>query len=122
MKKSILALVVVALLPIAAVAGPNRDRDFYNHRPHHHHHHRGHGHWVAPLIIGGIVGAAITHANATPVVVNQTPPVVVQNGQAICGHTVPCEVVLPQTSPCKAVEVPVRDQSGRILEFRLVCQ
>ena len=115
MKRLILTLMLL-VMPTLAMAQ-------HRHGHHHHHHHRSHGpHWVAPLIIGGIVGAAITHANAQPTVIQTVPPVIVQNGQTICGHTVPCEVVLPQSQPCRAVEVPVRDQSGRILEFRLVCQ
>jgi len=123
MKRLILALMLLAM-PTLAMTQPRGHGQYATAVPHHHHHHhRGHGyHWVAPLIIGGIVGAAITHANAQPTVIQTVPPVIVQNGQAICGHTVPCEVVLPQSQPCRAVEVPVRDQSGRILEFRLVCQ
>jgi hypothetical protein len=119
MKRIILSILFL-VMPTLVLAQPHFHRNPHGSataRIHHHHHHRHGGHhWVAPLIIGGIVGAAITHANAQPA------PVIVQNGEAVCGHTVPCEVVIPQASPCRAVEVPVRDQSGRILEFRLVCQ
>lgn len=47
--------------------------------PHHHHYHHykdRSGNWVAPLIIGGVIGYAITR-NSDPVVVQQ-PPVIVQ--------------------------------------------
>ena len=115
MKKIILTVLFLVMPTLALAQHRGRDWHYYNHNNHHHHRHGG-VHWVAPLIVGGIVGAAVANANARPA------PVIVQNGEAVCGHTVPCEVVIPQASPCRAVEVPVRDQSGRILEFRLVCQ
>jgi hypothetical protein len=68
MKKIILALALLASVPAFAQ-----------------HHHHGHGHWqrghngwvwVAPTIIGGIIGYEIAR-NQPPVVVQQ--PVVVQN-------------------------------------------
>jgi len=48
------------------------------HTPHRHHGHAryyGHGGWVAPLIIGGVVGAAIANrpAQAETVIVQQQP-------------------------------------------------
>ena len=46
----------------------------------HYHHHGywrhgggGHWHWVAPLIIGGVVGYEISR-NQQPVIIQQTPP------------------------------------------------
>ena len=51
------------------------------------HHHGGYyrggyygggGNWVAPLIIGGVIGYEINRANQTPVIVQQ-PPVIVQS-------------------------------------------
>jgi len=51
---------------------------------HHGHRHHGHpmyyggGNWVAPLIIGGVVGAAIANRQQEAVIVQQ-PPMVVQN-------------------------------------------
>lgn len=45
-----------------------------HYRPHHYHRHYGGG-WVAPLILGGVVGYAITRNNE-PVVVQQAPVVV----------------------------------------------
>lgn len=61
------------------------------HWRHGHHMHRvhpvyyGHGGWVAPLIIGGVVGAAIANrpAQAETVIVQQQP-VIVQHPQENC--------------------------------------
>ena len=47
---------------------------------HHHGHHGGYyggGNWVAPLILGGVVGAVIARESA-PVIVQQQPQVIVQ--------------------------------------------
>jgi hypothetical protein len=47
----------------------------HGHRHHGHVRYYGHGGWVAPLIIGGVVGAAIAHrpAQAETVIVQQQP-------------------------------------------------
>ena len=51
------------------------------HGPHygHYHHYNGGGNWnwVAPMVIGGAIGYAVTRP-VQPVVVQQTPPVVYQ--------------------------------------------
>jgi hypothetical protein len=54
---------------------------------HHHHHHGGHrgGYWVAPAIIGGIIGYELGRPRyvyeAPPVVVQQ--PVIIQQPQVV---------------------------------------
>ena len=69
--KRILAISLLCLASVPAMA-QHRHHGGYHHR---HHHHSG-GHWVAPLILGGVVGYAITR-NSEPIVVQQ-PPVIVQ--------------------------------------------
>lgn len=59
---------------------------------HHHHHHRGGfhaGNWVAPVIIGGIIGYELNNRpryiyENYPVVVQQQPVVVQQTQQVVC--------------------------------------
>lgn len=60
---------------------------------HHHHHHRGGPHWghvVAPLIIGGIAGAAIANSRQPdpvvlpPPVINQSPVVIPPGMKLVC--------------------------------------
>lgn len=64
---------VVALSTGSALAGPPR--------PHHHHH--GRAHWVAPLIIGGVLGAVIANqAHSAP----PPPPVYVYPPQPPYGY------------------------------------
>jgi hypothetical protein len=71
MKKILLALSLFALVGTA------------NAQWHHHHggHYRGgyygSGNWVAPLIIGGVIGYEINRANQQVIV--QQPPVIVQS-------------------------------------------
>jgi len=81
------------------------------------HHHGGYyrgggyysgGNWVAPLIIGGVIGYEINRANQ-PVVVQQ-PPVIIQQPQPYV-QTPPLgyhweEMVDPQTGVRKIVAVP----------------
>lgn len=89
-------LIAIAALTAStlATANPNHfhgHRHFgHHHRPHVIHHHHGSHHWVAPLIIGGIIGAAVTanrveaQTQAPVVVVPQTAPVIVtEQGQQI---------------------------------------
>lgn len=58
----------------AAAAG-----GYHGHRHHHHHYrHHGHMHWVAPLVIGGVVGAAIA---ANRVEAQTQAPVITLPGQ-----------------------------------------
>jgi hypothetical protein len=58
---------------------------------HYHHGHRGGyyaggGNWIAPLIIGGVVGAVIARESQTAVIVQQ-PPVVYQQPQVVYQNT-----------------------------------
>jgi hypothetical protein len=75
MKKIILAtLLIVASVPVLA--------QHWNHGHRHHGHVRYYGHsgWVAPLIIGGVVGAVIANrpAQAETIIVQQQPVYVPQ--------------------------------------------
>ena len=78
MKKLLLSLALVsASLPVLA------QHYGYGHR-HGHWHYRGHnGDWVAPLIIGGVVGAVIANNRQQETIVLQNPPVYVQR-QIVC--------------------------------------
>jgi len=77
-------LLTVLLLTVSATA-------FAQH--HHGWRHHGHrsgpsfGYWVAPLIIGGIAGAAIARENPQPqppVIVQQPPQTVILQRQTVC--------------------------------------
>jgi hypothetical protein len=82
------------------------------------HHHGGYyrgggyysgGNWVAPLIIGGVIGYEINRANP-PVVVQQQPSVIIQQPQTVV-QTPPIgyhweEMIDPQTGARKIVAVP----------------
>ena len=63
--RKLLAGLIIAALPLVSIAGGNHHRQ-------HNHRHGGHNHWVAPLIIGGVLGAAIASQHRPYVV----PPVV----------------------------------------------
>jgi hypothetical protein len=80
------------------------------------HHHGGHyrggyysgGNWVAPLIIGGVIGYEINRANQ-PVIIQQ-PPVIIQQPQTY-SELPPVgyhwqEMIDPQTGVRKIVAVP----------------
>lgn len=79
--KKILIGAVLAGLAVSAVAQHRPYRppmESYRDRGYHHHVQRGdNGAWIAPLIIGGIVGAVIARESQQPQVVVQQPPVVV---------------------------------------------
>lgn len=71
---------MVLFSAVTANAGPPVHRPHYNH---YHHHHHGHANWVAPLIIGGVLGAVIANqANSAP----PPPPVVVYPAQPPYGY------------------------------------
>jgi len=80
MKKVLLALSLVLL------AGSASAQWHHGHRPHGYYGgYYGGGGWVAPLIIGGVVGAAIANrpVQTETVIVQQTQPVIIQR-QPIC--------------------------------------
>ncbi len=75
MKKLLLVLALFVAVP--AIAQHHGHRNF-----HHHYKHHGHNnHWIAPLIVGGVVTYALTRPNQQPVIVEQ--PVYVQR-EAVC--------------------------------------
>jgi hypothetical protein len=90
--RRILALILLSV-GVTAMAQP--------YQPYHHHH----GHWqrggsngwmwVAPTIVGGVIGYEL--ARNQPVVINQQPPVIV-NGQPVIVQQ-PVVVQQPQCSP-----------------------
>ena len=72
----------------AVVAGPHgyhgSNLGPYHHRHHGHPTYYGHGGWIAPLIIGGVVGAALANrplTTQTETVIVQPQPVIVQQQQ-----------------------------------------
>jgi hypothetical protein len=76
MKKTLLALLLVSGSAMA------QHHDYYRHQHHGHWQRGGPGWvWVAPTIIGGVIGYEIAR-NQPPVVV-QPPPVIVQR-QTVC--------------------------------------
>lgn len=91
--KSFLAVVALTFAT-SAIAGPHYHRhNMSRHQPHWHHNHHNHHHWhhnhgwVAPLIIGGALGYALTRPQIIeqPVVVQQAPVVLQQNQVVIDG-------------------------------------
>lgn len=77
--KKLLLTILCSLATIPAFAGPHH----HNHHRHGHHHwHHNHG-WVAPAIIGGVIGYSI----ARPYVIEQ--PVIVQQPTVIAQPTQP---------------------------------
>lgn len=64
-------LIALALLTLAVSAQAQ----------HHHHHRHGGGNWIAPVIVGGVIGYALTRNHNEPVYnygYVPPPPVVVQ--------------------------------------------
>ena len=82
---------VLAVLLLTLAAVPAMAQHWHGHGIRHGHpgYYGGGGGWVAPLIIGGVVGAAIANSRETvvvqpqPSVVVQNPPVYVQR-QTVC--------------------------------------
>jgi hypothetical protein len=69
-------------LSVLAVSANAQHHGYYGNGIRHNHHHHGYyrsGNWVAPLVIGGVVGYALTRPD--PVIVQQ--PVIVQNPPVI---------------------------------------
>ena len=72
--KKVLAVLLLTLAAVPAMAQHYHGHGFR----HHGHYYGGNGNWVAPLIIGGFVGAAIANNRQQETIVLQQPPVVVQ--------------------------------------------
>ena len=107
MKKLIFAVLILS--GTAAMAQPGL-------RHHHHHHHGyypGYG-WVAPTIIGGVIGYEIAR--------NQTPPVIVQQPIVVQPAPVaPATVYYGQTQICTAWN-EIQTADGRIYRERTCSQ
>lgn len=80
MKKILIALVLLA------VAGTS-SAQWHHHGGYYRGGYYGGGNWVAPLIIGGVVGYEINRANQ-PVIVQQ-PPVIVQQPPVVVQQPTP---------------------------------
>ena len=72
-------------ITLLLVAGSASAQHWQHHHWHNHYRHHGYihgggnGNWVAPLIIGGIVGAAIANSRQTETVIIQQPSVILRN-------------------------------------------
>jgi hypothetical protein len=75
--KKILFTLALTLSALPALAQPYHGHGF-RHNHHGYYHGGGNGNWVAPLIIGGVVGAAIANNRQQETIVLQRPPVYVQ--------------------------------------------
>ena len=74
-------LLTVLLLTLSASAFAQHHHGW---RHHGHYSGPGFGYWVAPLVIGGVVGAAIARENQQPpVIVQQAQSVIIQH-QSVC--------------------------------------
>lgn len=74
---------VLAVLLLTLAAVPAMAQWHHGHRPNGYYGgYYGNGGWVAPLIIGGVVGAAIANRQQETVVVQQ-PPVYIQQPQSV---------------------------------------
>ena len=71
--KKVLAIAILALATVPVMAQHRNNHGHQGHHGHHNHRAAGNGNWVAPLILGGVVGYAITRNNE-PVLVQ--PPMV----------------------------------------------
>lgn len=116
MKKILISALLFLGLTASAVASPHH-RHVYHHR-----HHGGPGwYWVAPLVIGGIAGAAIANAHASPAPSVQLPP-----GQPA---TITTDASGQQVVQCPGTQTPfefhgwVRTQYGQYVQQTFIrCQ
>lgn len=90
--KNILLSLLLMVFSAPVFAGPA-----HHHRHHYGHHHWNHsqsGRWIAPVIIGGVVGYALAQPS-----VAQPAPVIVQQQPVYIQETVNCtewkEIMLP---------------------------
>jgi hypothetical protein len=72
-------LLTVLLLTVSATAFAQHNHHWRHHGHHGYYYGGGNGNWVAPLIIGGFVGAAIANNRPQETIVLQKPSVVIQN-------------------------------------------
>ena len=83
MKKILVALSLLALTGTAVAQHWQHHWHHHNYRHHGYIHGGGNGNWVAPLILGGVVGAAIANNRRQEPIVLQQPPVYVYR-QPVC--------------------------------------
>lgn len=102
--KKVLAILALALTQLPAVAQ-------YRYQGHHNHYHDNSGRWLAPLIVGGVVGYAISKNSSST-----TEQVIVQQSVV----TEPGAVVI-QTQRCTAWQEVVR-YDGSVLRQRTCTQ
>ena len=76
--KRVLAVLLLTLAAVPAMAQHWHGHGFRHHGHHGYYYGGGNGSWVAPLIIGGLVGAAIANRPTT-----QTETVIVQQPQTV---------------------------------------
>ncbi len=93
MIKKILVGVIAstALLAVPAQAQHHGHHGYKGPRVQHHGHH-GHGHgggWVAPLIVGGVLGAVIASNKEKETVIVQEQPVIIRQPSPVYVQTVP---------------------------------
>lgn len=98
-------LIAAVLLTIATIVPAHAQHG------HHHHGHGGGGNWVAPLVIGGIVGAVIANQNR-PVYVTPPPPVIYYPGQVYPDYTYRpmyrmVDVYIPECGCTRSVQVQI---------------
>ena len=102
--KKVLAIAVLTLAQLPAMAQ-------YRYHGHHNYYHDNSGRWLAPLIVGGVVGYAISRnssSNTEQVIVQQ--PVAIEPG-----------AVVIQTQRCTAWQEVVR-HDGSVLRQRTCTQ
>jgi hypothetical protein len=61
------AVLITLFLTTSALADGHRFKTpvpSHRHHHHHHHHHQPHSDWIAPVIIGGVIGYALSQQNA----------------------------------------------------------
>lgn len=94
MKKLLMVLVAGSMITTASQANPNH----HHYGPRHHGHHGGYG-WVAPLVIGSVVGYAIAaRPHPQPVIIQQypNPPIGYHYEQILDGNCNCYRIVLVQ--------------------------
>jgi len=74
MKKYLIALLLI-VSAIPAFAGPHHHRHHSHGYGHHHWNYTYPGRWIAPVIIGGVIGYTISQQSA-PVIVQQQPVII----------------------------------------------